>query len=138
MLFLISILLTFLTQADDIREIHNVLDLQASAWNRGDIVGYMEGYWKSDSLIFTSGGVVNRGWQETFEKYSAKYDTKEKMGTLNFSNIEVTLLSSRSAWVLGKWELVRTSDRPHGVFTLVLRKFTDGWKIVHDHTSAEN
>ena len=118
-------------------QIRHLLELQSSAWNRGDIAGYMDGYWKSDSLIFTSGGTVSRGWQATFDKYARKYDTKENMGTLVFSEVEVTILSDRSAWVLGRWELKRTTDHPHGIFTLVLRKFPEGWKIVHDHTSME-
>ena len=118
-------------------QIIHLLDLQASAWNRGDIAGYVDGYWKSDSLIFTSGGTVSRGWQATFDKYARKYDTKEKMGTLIFSELEVTILSERSAWVLGQWQLKRATDHPHGIFTLVLRNFPEGWRIVHDHTSAE-
>lgn len=115
--------------------IASVLDQQARAWNKSDITGYMQGYWQSDSLIFTSGGTVNRGWKATFEKYSTKYDSKEKMGTLIFSDMEISILSENAAWVLGKWQLQRAGDHPHGIFTLVLRKFADGWKIVHDHTS---
>ena len=119
-------------------QIRRLLEMQSSAWNRGDIAGYMDGYWKSDSLLFTSGGTVSRGWQATYDKYSRKYDTKEKMGTLSFSGIEVMILSEHSAWVLGRWELKRAADHPHGVFTLVLRRFPGGWRIVHDHTSAEH
>ncbi len=115
--------------------IASVLDHQVQAWNKGDIAGYMQGYWHSDSLIFTSGGSVNRGWRATLEKYSGKYDSKEKMGTLVFSNMEIFSLSENAAWVLGRWELQRSTDHPHGIFTLVFRRFPDGWKIVHDHTS---
>lgn len=115
--------------------IASVLDQQVQAWNNGDIAGYVKGYWHSDSLVFTSGGTVHRGWKATFEKYSGKYDSKEKMGTLVFSSVEIFILSEGTAWVLGKWELQRSEDRPHGIFTLVLKKFSDGWKIVHDHTS---
>lgn len=117
-------------------EILRVLDNQATAWNRGDIAGYMDGYWKSDSLVFTSGGTVNRGWRETFEKYAAKYDTREKMGTLQFSDVDVTILSAHSAWVLGRWELQRADQRPYGIFTIVMKQFPNGWKIIHDHTSV--
>ncbi len=117
-------------------EIQSVLDNQVTAWNNRDIAGYMEGYWKSDSLIFTSGGNIRRGWNETFEKYTTSYNSKEKMGALKFSELEYHRLSSDAAWVLGHWELTRNDDHPHGVFTLVLRKFPDGWKIVHDHTSS--
>lgn len=118
-------------------EVGAVLEAQASAWNRGDIVGYMEGYWKSDSLLFTSGGNVRRGWRETYEKYAASYDSREKMGTLMFSNLEYHLPAPGAVWVFGRWELERANDRPGGVFTLVLKKFPEGWRIVHDHTSSD-
>ena len=118
-------------------QIQSVLSLQAEAWNHGDIEGYMQGYWKSDSLLFTSGGKMQRGWQATFEKYKKSYDSKAKMGTLKFSELEITILSPKSAWVFGHWELLRENDHPGGVFTLVLRKFSDGWKNIHDHTSKE-
>ena len=117
-------------------EIASVLTLQREAWNAGDIAGYMDGYWKSDSLLFTSGGSVRRGWRETFEKYKARYATKDRMGTLIFSNVEYQLLSETSAWVFGSWALERSADRPSGVFTLVLKKISGHWKIVHDHTSS--
>ena len=118
-------------------EIQSVLDMQVNAWNSGDIAGYMDGYWKSDSLLFTSQGKIQRGWQATLQKYEKSYGTKEKMGTLKFSELEFHFLSPESAWVLGHWEIRRNADHPGGVFTLVLRKFSNGWKIIHDHTSAE-
>ena len=118
------------------KDINLVLTEQAAAWNSGDIEGYMQGYWKSDSLLFTSGGNIQRGWNATLEKYKKSYDTKEKMGTLVFSNVEYYLLSPSSAWVFGHWELERKGDHPQGVFTLILKKFPDGWKIIHDHTSS--
>ena len=114
-----------------------VLDRQVDAWNRGDIEGYMQGYWKSDSLLFTSSGKIQRGWQATLEKYKSGYSTKAMMGKLRFSQMEVTQLSPWSAWVFGHWELQREKDHPAGVFTLILRKFSDGWKVIHDHTSVE-
>ena len=117
-------------------EIQSVLMKQREAWNKGDIEGYMQGYWQSDSLIFTSSSNIQRGWNATFEKYKKSYDTKEKMGTLKFSELEFYTLSKNSAWVLGHWELTRKKDHPQGVFTLIMRKFSDGWKVVHDHTSV--
>jgi ketosteroid isomerase-like protein len=117
-------------------EVAAVIDAQAAAWNRGDIAGYMEGYWKSDSLLFTSGGSVRRGWQETYDKYRAAYDTPAKMGRLTFSELEFHLPSPGAAWVFGRWELERAADRPGGVFTLVFKQFPEGWRIVHDHTSS--
>lgn len=119
------------------QEIRAVLDKQVQAWNNGDMEGYMDGYWKSDSLLFTSGGNIQRGWQATLEKYKKGYSTKAKMGTLRFSQLEIYLLSQESAWVFGHWELEREKDHPQGVFTLVFKKCSGGWKIVHDHTSVE-
>lgn len=126
-----------LDSTKEAKEIEAVLMKQAAAWNKGDIAGYMEGYWNSDSLLFTSGGKTQRGWNATFEKYKASYNTNEKMGTLKFSQLEFNMLSETSVWVFGRWELVRENDRPEGLFTLVLRKFPDGWKVVHDHTSLK-
>ncbi|HTK81191.1 MAG TPA: DUF4440 domain-containing protein [Bacteroidota bacterium] len=118
-------------------DILSVLNRQVDAWNRGDIEGYMQGYWKSDSLLFTSSGKIQRGWQATLDKYKNAYSTKAMMGNLRFSQLEVTHLSPSSAWVLGHWELTRAKDHPGGVFTLIVRKFPDGWKVIHDHTSVE-
>jgi len=119
-------------------EIRLVLTNQVKAWNRGDIDGFMKGYWQSDSLLFTSGGNVERGWQATVEKHRKSYSDREKMGTLRFSDLQINILSESSAWVFGRWEVVRNKDHPGGVFTLVMKKFPEGWKIVHDHTSIEN
>lgn len=115
-----------------------MLELQLQAWNRGDIEGYMEGYWKTDSLLFTSSGKIQRGWNATFEKYKKSYYTKAKMGNLVFSNLAITLLFDESAWVFGYWELSREKDNPKGLFTLIFRKFATGWKIIHDHTSSQS
>jgi ketosteroid isomerase-like protein len=97
----------------------------------------MEGYWKSDSLIFTSGARVRRGWDSTLAAYAASYGNRAKMGTLSFSEREVHELTPESAWVLGRWRLDRAGDSPGGVFSLVLKKFSGRWKIVHDHTSSD-
>jgi ketosteroid isomerase-like protein len=122
---------------DELKEIGKLLENQASAWNKGNIAGYMEGYWKSDSLLFTSGGNIQRGWNATYEKYEKSYNSKKKMGELNFSELEIKLLSEQSAWIFGNWELKRENDNPKGIFTLILRKFKEGWKIIHDHTSSQ-
>jgi ketosteroid isomerase-like protein len=115
--------------------IRAVLDAQRDAWNRGDIEGYMEGYDRSDKTVFVSGDKVTRGWQTVLDRYKKTYDTREKMGVLTFSDLEITLLSSDSATVLGRWSLKRTNDEPHGRFTLIFKRTSQGWRIVHDHTS---
>lgn len=112
-----------------------VMNEQAKAWNNGDIGGYMLGYWNSEKLTFVSGDYVTRGWQPTFDRYKKSYDTRVKMGTLSFSSLEIDVLSKDVAVVLGSWSLARVGDNPHGKFTLVFRKFKEGWRIVRDHTS---
>jgi ketosteroid isomerase-like protein len=116
-------------------EITKVLNVQVAAWNRGDIDGFMRGYWNSDKLIFVSGANVTRGWQPTLDRYKKSYDTREKMGALSFSDLEITVLSKDAAVVLGSWSLSRSGDDPHGKFTLTFRKFAEGWRIIIDHTS---
>ncbi len=114
--------------------IRKVMEDQAAAWNRGDIEGFMQGYWKSEKLTFVSTRVT-RGWQQTLDNYRRSYDTREKMGTLTFSDLEISILSKDAAVVLGSWSLKRANDAPGGKFTLIFRKFKEGWRVVHDHTS---
>jgi ketosteroid isomerase-like protein len=125
-----------LRAAEPKSEIESVLRAQEEAWNRGDIDGFMNGYWRSDQTVFVSSDEVSRGWQKVLERYKQKYSDRAKMGTLTFSNLEITQLSKDSAVVLGNWNLQRATDQPHGRFTLIFRHFPDGWKIIHDHTSA--
>jgi uncharacterized protein (TIGR02246 family) len=113
-----------------------VINAQRDAWNRGDIQGYMEGYEKSDNTVFVSGDNVTRGWNTVLERYKKSYDSREKMGQLEFSDLEITLLSKDSAVVLGRWLLKRSGDEPHGRFTLIFKKTKSGWRIIHDHTSS--
>ncbi len=121
---------------DDRGAIMSVLTAQQEAWNTGDLEGYMAGYWKSDSLEFTSRGIIRRGWEKTLAGYRATYTTREQMGKLSFSGVSVTLLGPEAAMVVGTWELRRANDAPGGVFTLIMKKFSGGWYIIHDHTSA--
>jgi len=116
-------------------EIRQVMNQQTTAWNAGDIEGFMRGYWNSPELKFVSGTNVTKGWQPTLERYKKNYDSRSKMGVLTFSDLEITVLSKDAATVLGTWALQREKDKPGGKFTLIFRKFKDGWRIVHDHTS---
>ena len=117
-------------------EIRAVLEAQAAAWNRGDIEGYMDGYDRSPNTEFVGGDSISRGWQTVLERYQQKYDSREKMGELTFSDLEINVLSKDAALVLGRWRLKRASDQPHGTFTLLFRKTNAGWRIVHDHSSS--
>ena len=119
-----------------VAEIQSVLTAQQDAWNHGDIDAFMNGYARSAATVFVSQDEVSRGWETVRDRYRVKYSDRTKMGTLSFSEIEVTMLSPESAVVLGRWRLKRTDDEPHGRFTLILKHLPEGWRIVHDHTSA--
>ena len=119
-----------------IAEIQSVIRAQQDAWNHGDIDGFMNGYARSPSTVFVSEATITRGWETVRDRYRQKYSDRGKMGTLTFSEIEITLLSPDSAVVLGRWSLERAKDRPHGSFTLIFKRLSEGWRIVHDHTSA--
>jgi uncharacterized protein (TIGR02246 family) len=116
--------------------IRAVLDAQAAAWNRGDIDGYMNGYAKSPETVFVSGDSVTRGWQAVLDRYKKRYDSRDKMGTLTFDEIEVNMLDRNTAAVSGRWQLKRSGDLPHGRFTLIFKRLPEGWRIIHDHTSS--
>ena len=118
--------------------IERVLEVQAAAWNRGDLDAFMDGYWRSPDLIFTSGGAVQRGWQTTLDRYRASYGTSpETMGRLTFSDLEVHPLGPGAAWALGRWGLEHADGGTvGGVFSLVFREIDGRWVIVHDHTSV--
>jgi uncharacterized protein (TIGR02246 family) len=120
---------------DSTAEIRAVMARQVAAWNRGDIDGFMDGYARSDATEFVSGDKITRGWQTVRDRYRKKYDSREKMGRLAFSGIKVTPLGADAAIVLGRWQLVRQTDKPHGIFTLLFRRTPAGWRIVQDHTS---
>ncbi|MDQ2658864.1 MAG: nuclear transport factor 2 family protein [Verrucomicrobiota bacterium] len=117
-------------------EIRAVLRAQAQAWNRGDVDGYMRGYANSRATEFISGDTLTRGWQTVRDRYAKKYDSREKMGALDFSDLRITLLSTDAALATGRWKLTRQRDQPHGRFTLLFRRTMEGWRIVHDHTSS--
>ena len=121
---------------NSVTEIQSVLTAQQDAWNRGDIDAFMNGYARLPSTVFVSEDEVRHGWETVRDRYRAKYSDRTKMGTLSFSEIEVTMLSPDAAVVLGRWKLKRENDEPHGRFTLIFKRLPEGWRIVHDHTSA--
>ena len=119
-------------------EVERVLRTQQEAWNRHDLDGFMAGYWNSPELTFFSGVKENHGWQATIDRYRATYASPgHEMGRLEFSGLRIEMLGAEAALVRGAWLLTMSDGKtPHGIFTLVFRKFPEGWKIVHDHTSA--
>src|SRR5918992_5628836 len=115
-----------------IAAIRAVLDAQAAAWNRGDIEGYMDGYARSDDIVFISGDSLSYGWQTVLDRYKKNYNTREKMGTLSFSDLEIKLIGKDAASVIGRWKLtLANNDTPHGRFTLIFRRTGKNWRIVH-------
>jgi ketosteroid isomerase-like protein len=123
-------------RAKTIAAIRAVLDAQTAAWNRGDIVDFMDGYARSPKIVFISGDSLTYGWQTVLDRYKKGYDTREKMGTLVFSEFEINVISKETAVVTGRWQLTRATDTPRGRFTLIFRRLKEGWRIVHDHTSS--
>ena len=123
-------------KSDAATDVRAVLDAQAKAWNRGDIEGFMAGYWRSEKTTFAGANGVFRGWQALLERYRRTYPDRAAMGALTFSELEITMLAPDAALVLGRWQLERASGPVGGVFSLVLRKLPEGWRIVHDHTST--
>jgi beta-aspartyl-peptidase (threonine type) len=123
--------------ADEKAAIRAVLDAQQAAWNKGDLETFMAGYWSSPDLTFFSGGDRKHGWKATLERYRERYQAKgAEMGKLTFSDLQIELLGPDAAFVRGRFTLERTKDRPTGQFTLILRRFPEGWRIIHDHTSG--
>lgn len=118
--------------------VETVLLTQVEAWNRHDLEGFMAGYWNSPDLTFFSGADEHQGWQATFDRYRAAYASEgHEMGRLEFSGLRIEMLGADAAFVRGSWHLTMPDGKtPHGLFTLVFRKFPEGWKIVHDHTSS--
>jgi len=120
----------------DTKAIDEVLKAQQAAWNRGDVDAFLVGYWRSPELTFSGGNGVSRGWDGVLARYKKSYPNHAAMGQLEFSELEFRFLGPDAALVLGQWHLKRESGDIGGVFTLVWQKFPDGWKIIHDHTSA--
>ena len=117
-------------------EVRAVLEQQAREWNVGNLAGFIETYAKSERTRFASGGDISLGWQTVFDRYRKKYGDRAAMGTLTFSALEITVLAPDAALAFGRWRLKREKNEPSGLFTLILRKTPEGWRIVHDHTSA--
>ncbi len=123
-------------RAADLEAIGAVLRAQQSAWNRADIDTFLEGYWHSPELTFSGSSGVARGWDGVLARYKKNYPDRAAMGQLDFSELEFRFLGPDAALVLGRWHLKQEKDDVGGVFTLVWQRFPDGWKIIHDHTSA--
>jgi len=138
LLLAILLVFPFLLHAQDTGEIQHVLSMQADAWNHHDLERFMTGYWNSPQLTFFSGGKASQGWQAAHDRYRKSYQSQgHEMGHLDFSDLLIQSLGPDSAFVRCTWKLTLSDGKtPHGLFTLVFRRFPDGWKIIHDHSSA--
>jgi ketosteroid isomerase-like protein len=119
------------------QSIRTVLSAQQTAWNRGDIPAFLEGYWNSPELTFAGSDGIVRGYDGLLARYRKSYPDKQSMGELDFSGVEIRSLGPTAALVLGQWHLKRQAGDVGGVFSLVFQRFPDGWRIIHDHTSAQ-
>jgi hypothetical protein len=122
--------------ADDQGAIRKILDAQQSAWNEGNVDTFLEGYWHSPNLTFSGSGGIARGWDGVLARYKKNYPDRAAMGHLDFSDLEFRFLGKDAALVLGHWHLSRAQGDIGGVFSLVWQRFPEGWRIIHDHTSA--
>ena len=130
-----KIIETIKQDPNEIDAIKKVLASQQECWNNGDIDGFMQGYWNSEQLIFTSlSHKPAYGWKNTLERYKNSYPTKSSMGEFKFEILDLKLISKKTAVLKGKWELIRTNDHPQGIFWLDLEKFDKNWLITKDST----
>jgi beta-aspartyl-peptidase (threonine type) len=124
---------------DSIRAVRAVLDRQVADWNRGDLDGFLAGYWNSPKVVFQSGGQRYDGWAAMRERYRRRYQAEGRaMGRLAFSGLDIEPLGPEAVLARGRWQLTMPDGTtPGGLFTVIFRKLPEGWKIVHDHTSAD-
>jgi beta-aspartyl-peptidase (threonine type) len=125
--------------SDSAAAIRRVIEEQQAAWNRQDLEGFMAGYWNSPELTFFSGAQESKGWQAALDRYKKTYQgAGHEMGKLEFANLRIAILGPEAAFVRGEFHLTMSDGKtPHGLFTLIFRRFPDGWKIVHDHSAGE-
>lgn len=125
--------------SDPVTDVKAVWTAQVDAWNRGDLDGFMAGYWKSPDLVFFSNGTETRGWQETLDRYRARYQGEGKqMGTLDFPQLDLSMLGTEAVLARGRWRLKMSDGKESsGMTSVIFRKLPEGWRIVHDHSSAD-
>jgi ketosteroid isomerase-like protein len=131
----IAIALVSHSRQSDESKIRAILQQQTEAWNAGNLELFMQGYWKSDSLLFIGSSGVTYGWQKTLDNYKRGYPNRQAMGILKFEILKVQRLSADHFFVVGKWMLQREVGNLSGHYTLIWRLIEGEWKIVSDHSS---
>jgi ketosteroid isomerase-like protein len=124
-----------MAQNSDVKAIQSILDNQTKFWNKGDLTNFMAGYLQSDSLVFIGKAGPTYGYANTLANYKKSYPDTSHMGKLHFDIVSIKPLNTDHYFVIGKWYLERTVGNVNGIFTLILRKTKDGWKIIADHSS---
>jgi ketosteroid isomerase-like protein len=126
-------------RGEPVGAVRAVLDRQVADWNKGDLDGFLGGYWNSPKVVFQSGGQRSDGWEAMRDRYRRRYQAEGRaMGRLEFSGLDIEPLGPESVLARGRWRLTMPDGtKPGGLFTVIFRKLPEGWKIVHDHTSAE-
>jgi beta-aspartyl-peptidase (threonine type) len=122
---------------DEAAAVRKLLDRQADDWNRKDLDAFLEGYWHAPGVVFQAGATRTDGFEAMRARYRDRYQAEGKeMGKLAFTGVDVIVLAPDAAFARGRWQLTMSDgQRPGGLFTLLLRKLPEGWRIVHDHTS---
>jgi ketosteroid isomerase-like protein len=115
--------------------IRNMLAAQVTQWNKGNIAGYMKGYWENDSLLFIGKNGPTYGFNATLQRYRKSYPDAEHMGQLTSTIVNIKELSPQYYFVVGKWHLQRKADELEGSYTLLIKKIKGHWMIVADHSS---
>jgi beta-aspartyl-peptidase (threonine type) len=123
---------------DPAAEVRAVWNTQVEAWNRGDLDGFMTGYWNSPDLVFFSNKAETRGWQQTLDRYRATYKAEgRQMGTLDFPQLEFKVLGLEAVLARGQWRLKMPDGKElTGMTSVTFQKLSEGWRIVHDHSSS--
>lgn len=115
-----------------------VLEQQVKAWNKHDLEGFMETYWKSDQLKFYGASGLTKGWDATLERYKKNYPTKAESGTLSFVINDISKIEGNAYWVMGEFYLKRDVGDANGIFIIILKKINNDWKIVADMSASSN
>jgi len=135
--FLIASSIFVFSNTEIEKEITRIIAHQRTSWNKGDLESFMSHYWKSDTFTFQSGGNRLEGWESLRLRYQKNY-AGENMGKLNFTNLDIKVLSKDIVLVLGRWEVQTKELLKGGLFTLVFQRKPEGWRIIHDHTSSDS
>ena len=120
------------TKSQDKAAIKAVMKAQEVAWSQNDLEGFMQGYWKSDSLKFYGSNGLTDGWQQTLDNHKKSYPTKAHSGTLSFKINDISKIENNSYWLMGEYFLTRNLGDAKGIFIIIFKKINNKWKIVAD------